>query len=154
MAEFVKTREDVIEYFEAIENNFAYSFDINYVFITNDKAKKLIKVSKLPDQISFLLNAHILVTFNEKFFDNFDDDTKTILINQELDKIECEAEKGTVKINSNPLINTSSGIIEKFTLDGVKNANELERHYLAQLKEKEKEAKSTDGGKKRGRKKF
>lgn len=154
MAEFVKTREDVIEYFDNIESNFAYAFDINYVFITNDKSKKLIKVSKLSDQIAFLLNAHILVTFNEKFFDNFDDDTKTILINQELDKIECEGEKGTVKINSNPLINTSSGIIEKFTLEGVKNANELERHYLAQQKEKEKEEKAAKGGGKRGRKKF
>jgi len=155
MAEYVKTREDVIEYFENIEDKFAHPFDVNYVFITNDKAKRLMKISKLSDQLSFLLSAHILVTFNENFFDHFDDTTKTILINQELDKIECEGEKGTVKINSNPLINTSSGIIEKFTLDGVKNANELERHYLAQIKEKEKEAKSAENsGKKRGRRKF
>lgn len=154
MAELTKTGEDVISYFEEIEQNFAHPFDVKYVFITNNKLKKLIKVSRLPEQMSFLLDAHILVTFNEKFFDNFDDQNKTILINQELDKIECNAEKGEVKINSNPLISTSSGILEKFTLEGVKNANKLEREFLAQLKEKEKEAKAAQGGGKRGRKRF
>jgi hypothetical protein len=154
MAELQKTSEDVIQYFENIEKNLAHAFDVKYVFVTNDKSKKLIKVSKLSDPFLFLLNAHILVTFNEKFFENFDDQEKEILISQELDKIECDAEKGQVKINSNPLISTSSGIIEKFTLELVKNANKLEREYLAQLKEKEKEEKAAKGGGKKGRKRF
>lgn len=154
MAEYVKTGDDIIEYFEDIEKNFAHPFDVKYVFITNNTSKKLIKVNKLSDQLNFLLNAHVLVTINETFFDNFEDDTKVILINQELDKIECNAENGQVKINSNPLISTSSGIIEKYTLESVKNANELERQYLSQLKEKEKEEnKSKNKGKKNFNKK-
>jgi hypothetical protein len=141
MIELKKTSEDVISYFEKIESNFTHPFNINYVFLTNDKSKKLIKVSKIPKPYEFILDAQILVTFNENFFENFEDQTKTILIEQELDKIECDALKDEIKINNNSLINTSSGIIEKFTLDLVKNANRLEREYLAQLKEKEKENK-------------
>lgn len=150
MAELTKTSEDVIEYFEKINEYFAHSFDVKYVFVTNDKSKKLVKVSKLSDPFSFLLNAHVLVTFNEKFFENFDDQTKSILIEQEIDKIECESEKGTITINTNPLISTSSGIIEKFSLDLVRNANKLEREFLSQIKDKEKEEKaSKSSGKKK-----
>lgn len=141
MAELKKTSEDVISYFEKIESNFTHPFNINYVFLTNDKSKKLIKVSKIPKPYEFILDAQVLVTFNENFFENFEEQTKSILIEQELDKIECDALKDEVKINNNSLINTSSGIIEKFTLELVKNANRLEREYLAQLKEKEKENK-------------
>jgi hypothetical protein len=39
-------------------------------------------------------------------------------------------------------------------LEGVKNANKLERDFLAQIKEKEKESKKKEGNGKRGRKKF
>lgn len=148
MIELQKTSSDVIDYFKNIEQNFAFAFDVKYVFVTNDKSKKLIKVNKLSDQFSFLLNAHILVTFNEDFFEKFEEQDKEILINQELDKIECDAEKGQVKINSNPLISTSSGIIEKFTLEGVKNANKLEREYLSQKKDSESDNKEGKKGKK------
>jgi len=149
MAELVKTSEDIIEYFEKIEKNFSHPFDVNYVFVTNNKLKKLIKISKIPDQYSFLLNAQVLVTFNENFFDNFDEQNKSILVEQELDKLECDSEKGTITINGNPLISTSSGILDKFSLELVKNANRLEREYLSQLKEKEKESKNTETKKKK-----
>jgi len=136
MAEFIKTSEDVVSYFKKIEKNFAHPFDVNYVYITNNKLRKLVKITKLPDQYSFILGAHCLVTFNEDFFDNFEDDTKDILISQEIDKVEFNTEKGTIKLTTNPLISTSSGIIDKFTFENVKNANQLEREYLAQSNDK------------------
>ena len=136
---YLKTDEDVISYFKKIDKKFAHPFDINYIYITNNKLKKLVKVTRLPDQFSFILGAHVLVTFNEIYFDNFDNDTKDILINQEIDKIEFNTEKGVIKIITNPLISTSSGIIDKFTFENVKNANKLEREFQAQLNDKEKE---------------
>jgi hypothetical protein len=87
------------------------------------------------------LDAHLLVTINEDFYQHFDEDNTTILIEQEIDRIECDAEKNKVTLNNNPLISTSSGILDKFTLDLVRNANKLEREYLSQLKDKEKESK-------------
>jgi len=139
MSEFLKTNEDVVSYFKKIEKNFAHPFDVNYIYITNNKLKKLVKVTRLPDQFSFILGAHVLVTFNEVYFDNFDDDTKDILINQEIDKIEFNTEKGIIKITTNPLISTSSGIIDKFSFENVKNANKLEREFESQLKDKKEE---------------
>ena len=139
MVEYLKTSEDVVSYFKKIEKTFAHPFDVNYIYITNNKLKKLVKVTRLPDQYSFVLGAQVLVTFNEIYFDKFDDDTKDILINQEIDKIEFNTEKGIIKITTNPLISTSSGIIDKFSFESVKNANKLEREFQAQLNDKDKE---------------
>ena len=141
MAEFLKTDENVIEHFEKITEQFIFPFDIKFVFLTNNKSKKLIKISKISDQFSFLLDAHLLVTFNEDFYQHFDDENTTILIEQEIDKIEANGENGKVTLNNNPLISTSSGILEKFTLELVRNANKLEREYLSQIKDKAKENK-------------
>jgi hypothetical protein len=148
MAEFLKTDENVVEHFEKSIEQFAFPFDLKFVFVTNNKAKKLVKLSKISDQFSFLLDAHLLVTFNEDFYQHFDDQNTTILIEQEIDRIECDAEKNKVTLNNNPLISTSSGILEKFTLDLVKDANKLEREYLSQIKDKEKEDKDSKPKKK------
>jgi hypothetical protein len=156
MAEYLKTNEDVVSYFKKVAKNFAHPFDVDYVYITNNKLKKLVKISKLPDQYAFILGANLLVTFNEVFYDNFDDDTKDLLISQEIDKIEFNTEKGTISLTTNPLISTSSGIIDKFSIENVKNANQLERQFFSQLKDKEKESsgENNDSGKKRGRKNY
>lgn len=127
--------EDIIEYFRKIEKAFAMPMDIKFVFVSNNKQKRLIKISKISDTYSYLLNADILVVFNEDYFDNFDDQSKLILIEQEIDKIEFDLEKGTLKIKE-PEINTSSGIIEKFSLKLVENANRLQKEFEKQKKDK------------------
>jgi hypothetical protein len=50
-------------------------------------------------------------------------------------------EKGLIKIKE-PEINTSSGIIEKFSLKLVENANKLQKEYEKQKKDKQKEQES------------
>lgn len=133
--------DDVIDYFSKIEKTFAMPMDIRFVFVSNSKQKKLIKISKIADTYSYLLNADILVSFNEDYFDNFDEQSKQILIEQEIDKIEFDLEKGVIKIKV-PEINTSSGIIEKFTLKLVENANKLEKEYEKQKKDKKEQESS------------
>lgn len=133
--------DEVIAYFKGIERSFALPMDINFVFVANSKQKKLIKISKISDTYAYLLNADILVVFNEDYYNNFEDQTKQILIEQEIDKIEFDLEKGTIKIKE-PEINTSSGIIEKFSLKAVENANTIQRLYEKQKKDKQKEQES------------
>jgi len=140
--------DDIIEYFDKIEKSFAYPMDLKFVFLANNKQKKLIKISKLNDVYSYLLDADLSVIFNEEYFNNFDDQAKQILIEQELDKIEFNMDKGTVLIKE-PEINTSTGIIEKFTLKLVENANRLQKEFESQKKEKEKEMKESSKPKKR-----
>lgn len=130
--------DDVIDYFSKIEKTFAMPMDVKFVFVSNTKQKRLIKISKIADTYSYLLNSDLLVSFNEDYFDNFDEQTKQILIEQEIDKIEFDLEKGTIKIKV-PEINTSPGIIEKFTLKLVENANKLEKEYEKQKKDKKEQ---------------
>jgi len=133
--------DEIISYFRGIEESFAMPMDIKFVFLANSKQKKLVKISKISDHFAYLLNADILVIFNEEYFDNFDNQSKQILIEQEIDKIEFDLDKGTIRIKE-PEINTSTGIIEKFSLKLVENANRLQKEYEKQKKEKQKEQES------------
>ena len=127
--------DEIIDHFNKIEKSFALPMDVKFVYVANSKQKKLVKISKISDTYSYLLDADLLVVFNEDYFANFDDGVKQILIEQEIDKIEFDLEKGTIKIKE-PEINTSSGIIEKFSLKSVENANTVQRLYEKQKKDK------------------
>jgi hypothetical protein len=136
--QYESVSDEIIAHFRKIEKAFAMPMDIKFIFVANSKQKKLVKISKISDTYSYLLNADILVVFNEDYFDNFDDQTKQILIEQEIDKIEFDLEKGIIKIKE-PEINTSSGIIEKFSLKLVENANRLQKEYEKQKKDKKEQ---------------
>jgi len=140
--------DEIITYFKKIEESFSMPMDIKFVYVANSKQKKLVKISKITDTYSYLLDADVLVIFNEDYFNNFDEQTKQILIEQEIDKIEFDLEKGTIRIKE-PEINTSCGIIEKFTLKLVENANRLQKEYEKQKKDKkEQESQITPKSKK------
>lgn len=130
--------DDIIEYFRKIEKTFAMPMDVKFIFLSNEKQKKLVKITKITDTYAFLLDGDILVVFNEDYFDNFDDQSKQILIEQEIDKIEFDLEKGLIKIKE-PEINTSTGIIEKFSLKLVESANRLQKEYEKQKKDKKEQ---------------
>lgn len=139
--QYEKLSDDTIKYFKDIEASFAMPMDIKFTFVANEKQKKLIKISKISDTYSYLLDSDLLVVINEDYFDNFDNQTKQILIEQEIDKIEFDLDKGTIKIKE-PEINTSTGIIEKFSLKLVENANRLQKEYEKQKKDKKEQEES------------
>ena len=133
--------DNIIAEFQKIEKSFALPMDVKFVYVANSKQKKLIKITKISDTFSYLLDADILVVFNEDYFNNFEDQTRLILIEQEIDKMEFDLEKGTISIKE-PEINTSCGIIEKFSLKLVENANRLQKDYEKQKKDKKQQEES------------
>ena len=135
---FYELDEDIVKYFNEIENDFGFSVNLKYIFQANSKQKVLIKLIKLPDHYGQLLKADILVSINEEFFNTFDDSTKEILFMQEIDKIEINLEKSTIKIGQ-PSLKTSMGIVKRFSYESVEKAIEVERLYDQQIKEKAKE---------------
>ncbi len=139
--QYEKLSEDIMNYFKNIEASFAMPMDVKFTFVANSKQKKLIKITKIADTYSYLLDSDLLVVFNEDYFDNFDEQTKQILIEQEIDKIEFDLDRGTIKIKE-PEINTSTGIIEKFSLKLVENANRLQKEYEKQKKDKKEQEES------------
>jgi len=133
--------DEIIAYFKKVEKQFAMPMDVKFIFVANSKQKRLIKISKITDVYSYLLGADLMVTFNEDYFNDFDEQTRQILTEQEIDTIEFDLEKGTIRIKQ-PEINTSSGIIEKFTLKLVENANRLQNEYEKQKKDKKQQEES------------
>lgn len=132
---FNKLESDIVDFFEERLKNFSIPIDMGFEFQSNSKQKnQLVKLTKIPDQYSVLLNKDILVQVNEEYFDVFDEDAKKILFDQEIDKIQFNLEKGTFKIGKSNII-TSQGIVEKYTYEQVQRALEIERLYEEQKKD-------------------
>lgn len=128
---FRELADYIQEFFEEMQNKLNLPVDLKYAYQAHDKQKALITIKKIPDNYSVLIGADLLVTFNEDFFDAFDEDSKKILIDQELAKIEFNTEKGTLKIVKPDLV-TSSSIIKKYSLEKVERANQVRDLYKDQ----------------------
>ena len=131
----------IIDYFKVLEKKLCIPINLKFVFQADDKQKTLIKLFKITDRYVNLLNSDILVSFNENFFDAFDDEIKNILIDQELALIETDLEKGTIKLVKADLI-TSYGIIIQYGVEAVERANKCRDLFNSQQIDKEKELKS------------
>ena len=75
------------ELFMDIFNRKSFPMNIKFLFQGNSKQKQLVKVSKISDQYAFALGKELLISVNEDLLNVFDDDSITILIEQEIDKI-------------------------------------------------------------------
>ena len=139
--QFHELSDYIIEYFDGLEKKLSIPVDIKYVYQADDKQKTLIKIVKIADRYAKLLNPDLLISFNEDYFDAFDEEAKNILIDQELALIEFNLENGTLKIGKADLI-TSSGVIKKYGVEAVERANQVKALFNDQQLEQEKESKS------------
>jgi hypothetical protein len=139
--QFHELADYIVDYFDNLERKLSLPVDIKYVYQADDKQKSLIKIVKIADRYAKLLGADLLISFNEDFFDAFDDEAKNILIDQELALIEFNLEKGTLKLGKADLI-TSSGVIKKYGVDAVERANQVKSLFNDQQLEQQKESKA------------
>ena len=96
------------------------------------------KISKLPDQYSFLLEKELMVQVNEDLMSVFDEESITILIEQEIDKVSIDSQSGKIKMIK-PDLTTFSAIINKYGVDKVAKANQVEELYQQQVKDGKEE---------------
>ena len=122
------------ELFLEIFNKKSIPFNVRILFQGNCKQKQLIKVSKIPDQYSFALGKELLISINEDLLNVFDDESVTILIEQEIDKINFNIESGKIKLVGTDL-NTFSSIVNKYGVEKVARANKVEELYVDQQKD-------------------
>ena len=85
----------------------------------------------MADQYAFLLNKELLVSVNEDLFNVFDEESISILIEQEIDKISIETESGKIKMIK-PDLSTFSSLITKYGVEKVGKANQIELLYQQQ----------------------
>jgi len=136
--DFLKLEDDIVEFIKEVEKDFNLPLDITFKYISNVKQKQLIKFTKIPDLYAneAAVNADIVVVVNDEYFDDFDDDTKKVLIEKEYDRIDFNFEKGTIRV-TNPKINVNSGFVEKHSWEKVANAIKLEEEFEQQRKDKQ-----------------
>lgn len=137
--DFKETSADVVEFVKKVEKDFNMPIDIKFQFLSNEKQKKMIKFIKIQDQYAseHAMNADILVIINEDYYDNFDDNTKKLLIEKEYDRIEFNFEKGTFKLTT-PTVSVNSGFVAKHSWEKVDNAVKLEQEFEKQKNDKNK----------------
>jgi putative metallopeptidase len=132
-----KLDQEIVDSIEKIMLNFNLPVTMRYYYQENAKLKRLIKIAKIPDHYAVAISSDILVHVNESYFNALDEESRQILIEQELDKIEFNLDKGSFKINATGRINTSSGIINKYTYDNVYRAIQSEVEFAQQSADKD-----------------
>jgi hypothetical protein len=134
MDKFYEVSEDAIARFYEVFNKKSFPVSIKFQFVGCEKQKELIKVSKIADHFAFVLQKEILVSINDDLMSVFDDESITILIEQEIDKININIESGKIKFIKTDL-NTFSAIVNKYGVEKVARANKVEELYNEQKKD-------------------
>ena len=115
-------------------NKKSFPVNINFLFIGSSKQKQLIKVAKVADDIAFVVKKELKVTINEDLLNVFDEESITILIEQEIDKVNINMESGKIKLVGTDL-NTFSSIVNKYGVEKVARANGTQELYAEQKKD-------------------
>lgn len=134
MDNFYELSSDTTDKFFEIFNKKSFPVQVKFQFQGDEKQKELIKVSIIPPKFAFLLGKEILISINEDILNVFDDESVTILFEQEIDKININLESGKIKLMKTDL-NTFSSLVNKYGVEKVARANKVEELYKEQQKD-------------------
>lgn len=135
---FYELDETTEELFMEVFNKKSFPVNVSFQFIGSSKQKQLIKVAKIADDFAFVLKKDLKVIINEDLLDVFDEESITILIEQEIDKININMESGKIKLVGTDL-NTFSSIVNKYGVEKVARANKVEELYSEQQSDAKEE---------------
>jgi hypothetical protein len=135
---FYELDETTEELFMEVFNKKSFPVNVSFQFIGSSKQKQLIKVSRIADDFAFILKKDLKVIINEDLLDVFDEESITILIEQEIDKININMESGKIKLVGTDL-NTFSSIVNKYGVEKVARANKVEELYSEQQSDAKEE---------------
>lgn|SRR5574343_795374 len=128
---FHEVSEDTKEVFDRIVDKQALPFNIKFHLLSNETQKCLIKINKVSDMYQYITKYDMIVIFNEIYLTALDELSCEILIQQELDRMQCDIQSGKIKM-AKPELSTSVGVIKKYGIDDVAKANQLEELYKQQ----------------------
>ena len=138
MSKFYEVSDDTEKVFFNVFNKKSFPVSVKFQFVGSESQKSLIKISKINDQFSFLLEKELLVSINEDLLNVFDDESITILVEQEIDKISIDTQSGKIKMIK-PDLTTFSSLITKYGVDKVAKAYQVEELYQQQTKDGKEE---------------
>lgn len=138
MDNFYELSEDTISTFYEVFNKKTFPVSIKFQFLGDEKQKDLIKIKLISPNYSFITQKDLLVTINEDTLMAFDEESVTILFEQEIDKINMNIETGKIKLVKTDL-NTFSSLVNKYGVEKVARANKVEELYKEQQKDVERD---------------
>ena len=131
MDRFYDLSEDTIDSFYSVFNKKSFTESIKIQLVGDTKQKNLVKISKIADDYSFILQKELKVSVNEDLMNHFDEESVTILFEQEIDKINMNIDSGKIKLIKTDL-NTFSSLVNKWGVEKVARANKVEELYNQQ----------------------
>ncbi len=132
---FYEVSDDATSKFLEVFNKKSFPVSIKFLFLGDEKQKELIKISVLPPKYSHITKKDLLITINETILEAFDEESTTILFEQEIEQISMNIETGKIKLNKTDL-NTFSSLVNKYGVEKVARANKVEELYKEQQKDK------------------
>lgn len=138
MDRFAELDQDTIDDFNKIFDKKSFPIPVKFQFIGDSKQKNLIKIAKLADDMAFVLSKELKVTINESLMNAYDEESITILFEQEIDKININIDSGKIKLVKTDL-NTFSSLVNKYGVEKVARANKVEELYQAQQRDAQDE---------------
>jgi hypothetical protein len=136
MSNYYNLTDETISIFKTVFEKKAFPSNIGLQFIGSESQKELIKIVKIPDTFSFILEKELLVIINDEYMSVFDDESIKILMEQQIDRVTVNMESGKIKMIK-PDLTTFSGLINKYGLEKIKKANNLEDLYTEQKEDLE-----------------
>ena len=134
MDNFYELSEDTISTFFEVFNKKSFPVSIKFQFEGDEKQKELIKISAIPPKYAFIIGKDLLVSINEDVLNVFDDESATILIEQQIESITMNIETGKIKLSKTDL-NTFSSLVNKYGVEKVAKANLTQDIYSEQKKD-------------------
>ena len=132
--------DDTQKEVQNVLDKLALPFNIKIKYLGDAKMKKLIKLQKANDVTAHLTKIDLLVFINEDYYINMESAGAEILLYQEFDRLQFDIAKGTFKI-SNFILQTNPGVLKKYGIDAVAEANQLTDLYTQQKKDADADAK-------------
>ena len=132
--------ETVLKLNELISKYVNSPIRLEYKFIGDNKLKKLIKIAKVSDAYTFLYKDQVIVYVNESLWDAMYDDIDVIelLVREEFNSLCINTESGKIKIEK-PSFMSSNSIIERYGVENVKRAKDMEKLCIEQAEDKIKD---------------
>jgi hypothetical protein len=134
MDRFYELSEETINDFMTVFRGKSFPIEIKFQFIGDSKQKNLIKIAKIADDYSFILQKELKLTINEELLNAYDEESIQILFEQEIDKININLDTGRIKLVKTDL-NTFSGLVNKYGVDKITRANGIEVLYQEQQRD-------------------
>lgn len=119
------TNDAIVEVFNEIMETKYFPETIKFQFTGVTKGKKLIELKRIPENLTTIINKDFQVIVNEEIFDKMDEASINIMFEQEIERISFNSKTAKLTL-STPKIKVFPGIVNKYGIDDIARAYEIE----------------------------